>query len=462
MTAPRFRRLRATTTIGSAPQWRNRWHNPADLPLLLLARRHPRSLTTTRATVSWCIPARAAGLSPAFRIPSGGGLWRPPFAAHRRFPARHNPRATVQFDDAVFGHPGIQSGARRRRHHRAAAVLLPAGGGRGRCGMGVDDVRNATCSGRTPCKSPFAGACQGGIPQNAASAIAARTTIAIRLLGPVCRICRLSTTAGRRLAQTRALFGYGAARASVTANRLSAIARGCLVAGRFRAYQSATDERRRGVAGVRLGVGTVSRYGRPRNQPKTISTRISTCDNGWPGLAVAENDGQSGLNENSRKQQKITGEASTFSRCTARVKPLTLQPSKCMDCSPSAAPTGLRRRRSFRCRCAPADCPTWLIAIVRYRARLPWRQTVCVPPFQRSSLADRVVDLQLYSTEHDGENDVISDAWDSTRLKSQLPITVDWSNMKLRRSHPCSSLRMRNAALPIRRPNRRFALVAMR
>ena len=73
------------------------WHNPAHLPLLLLARRHPRSLRTAGRRpfhgVSRHVP-------PAYRQQSGyrpaaAGQRRPPFAAHRHArrhkPARNRP-----------------------------------------------------------------------------------------------------------------------------------------------------------------------------------------------------------------------------------------------------------------------------------------------------------------------------------------------------------------------------------
>ena len=101
-------------------------------------------------------------------------------------PADTNPHATVQFDDAVFGHQEFNLA-----HDVGDTIVRRADGLFSYqlvvvvddLDMGVDDiVRAATCSGRTPCKSPFAERLSSGIPQGENAGlctIAARITIAI-------------------------------------------------------------------------------------------------------------------------------------------------------------------------------------------------------------------------------------------------------------------------------------------
>lgn len=181
-------------------------------------------------------------------------------------PADTNPHATVQFDDAVFG---IRNSIWR------TTSAIPSCAAPTACSptswwwswtiltwASTTSCAAATCSGRTPCKSPFAerlsrrdSARRKRRPLHHRSTHHNRNTPHITPKTHGMRICRLSTTrpaAGSPNAS--ALWIWGAARAwrhRGTGCRLLRVA--AWFAGRFRAYQSAADERRRGIAGVRLG-----------------------------------------------------------------------------------------------------------------------------------------------------------------------------------------------------------------
>lgn len=243
-------------------------------------------------------------------------------------PADTNPHATVQFDDAVFGHQEFNLA-----HDVGDTIVRRADGLFSYqlvvvvddLDMGVDDIVRGRDLLRSNaiCKSPFAERfIKAGFRKAKTQASAPSQHAPQSQYTPYnpenpryAHLPLIDNAAGRRLAKRERSLDMGALREhGVTAEQVVGYCAWLLGLQGDSAHtspQPMTPSRRcRSSIGVRYGPIRPTAV-----SAKTISTRISACDNGWPDLAeLPRRPGQSG------KQQKTAennGKQSTFSRSTA-------------------------------------------------------------------------------------------------------------------------------------------------
>lgn len=181
----------------------------------------------------------------------------------------------------------------------------------------------ATCSGRTPCKSPFAKRLiKAGFRKAKTQASAPSQHAPQSQYTPYnpenpryAHLPLIDNAAGRRLAKRERSLDMGVLRAhGVTAEQVVGYCAWLLGLQGDSAHTS--PQPMSAVEALQeFDWGKVRPIRPTAVSAKTISTRISACDNGWPDLAeLPRRPGQSG------KQQKAAennGKQSTFSRSTA-------------------------------------------------------------------------------------------------------------------------------------------------